>query len=274
MYKIPESAKKNPAPKEPEATVVRAKDGMTAWERWELPQIGADRSEEDIALARALPGKKVLRPITLDELEKLRNDAHQEGFSQGKQDGFERGKQEGYQAGMRQGLEAGEADVRANIAKFSQLTRLLMQPIENQDAELETTLVTLVSMLSKQIIRRELTIDSSGVLASVREGLHHINVGAKRIKLHLNPSDYETVLHYLKTTDEYNSGWRLIPHKNLSAGGCIVETDETILDLSVERRCEDLFKQFYEKRKSDTANDQHDRLDQLLNGDDGDDFSS
>lgn len=273
MYKIPESAKKNPAPAA-EPAPVKEKDSLTAWERWELPQIGAVRSEEDLALARSAPGKKVLRPITLDELEKIRSDAYQEGFGQGKQDGFNQGKQEGYQTGYNQALSAGEAEVKANIAKFSQLTRLLMQPIENQDEEIEKTMVNLVTMLSKQIIRRELELDSSGVLNCVREALNHINVGAKRVKLHLNPADHDMVMQFLKTSDEFDANWRLVSHKTLSAGGCIVETEEAILDLSVERRCEDLFKQFYEKSKSDKSNEARDRLDQLLSGDDDDEFSA
>jgi len=273
MYKIPETAKRQG---EAEATPkkAKAKDGLTAWERWELPQIDSTHTEDDIALARAQPGKKVLRPITLDELEKIRSDAYQEGFVQGKQDGFNQGKQEGYQTGFNQGLSAGEAEVKANLAKFSQLTRLLMQPIESQEQEIEQTMVSLVGMLAKQIVRRELELNSNGVLSCVREALNHISLGAKRVKLHLNPADHEMVLQYLKASAEYDANWRLIPHKTLSAGGCIVETDEAILDLSVERRCEDLLKQFYEKAKGEKSEQPADRLDQLLSGDDDDEFSA
>jgi len=89
--------------KENPSDVIRAKD-VNAFNRWALPSfdpLGAEPEEpqagddpvevEDLSRSEDVPVEEV-KPLTLDELEAIRQEAYNEGFSTGEKDGFHAGQ--------------------------------------------------------------------------------------------------------------------------------------------------------------------------------------
>ncbi|MGC1510767.1 flagellar assembly protein FliH [Ketobacter sp.] len=248
-----------------------AKDKMSAWERWHLPNM-----EDDIPLKSNVynsPAKKkpvglisdpapeeeeVIRPLTAEALEQIRQAAYEEGL----QEGREAGKAEGYQAGY----TSGEGDVKAAITRMSQICRVLLEPIPKQDEELERVLLHLVEQICKRVVHRELSIESSVVLQIVEAALETIQPGDQRMKIHLNAADAEMVESHMKAGGEWEPGWRIQAHPAVTPGGCIIETDNSMVDARAERRLASVIRQVYEQQQQalEERGQQHGHVDQLL----------
>jgi len=184
-----------------------------------------------------------IKPPTVVDLEEVRKKAYEEGFKEG--------KVAGHTAGYDAGAKKGEAEKKAEAAQTAQVTRALMQPIEQQDEELENVMLSMVMQISKLILKRELKVDSSQVLEIVREALSTLNCGSKKIKILLHPHDLANILPEIKKLPEYEESWRIVERSGLSPGGCIVESNEGLVDASVDHRVEQLIAQIYEEKIPD-----------------------
>ena len=244
-------------------------DQLSAWERWQLPNMEADLPEKSNAYN--VPGKRhpaqphqdepealELKPLTAEDLEAIRQAAYEEGLEQGR----EVGRAEGYDAGYL----SGESDVKATLTRMSQIVRVLLEPIPQQDQELEQALLQMVEKICKRVIHRELTVDSSAILSVVQEAVDSINPGDQRLRIHLNKQDLDPVLEYLKTSGEWEDGWRIVAHPTITPGGCIIETDASMVDARAERRLASVIQQVYEQQQQalEERGQQHGHIDQLL----------
>ena len=248
------------AAKEPPSELIRAKD-ISGFDRWSLPSFDGEgdadealdeAADEPAALAAAAEvaqhaeseevALEDVKPLTLDELEAIRQDAYNEGFATGEKDGFHAGQLKAKQ----------EADVALN-AKLAALERLMTQlfePIAEQDQQMEAALVDLVSHMTRQVIRRELSSDSSQIRQVLREALKVLPMGAENIRIHLNPQDFEMVK---ALRDRHEESWRILEDDSLMAGGCRVETEHSRIDASVETRLGQVLKQLFEQQREQAA---------------------
>ena len=244
-------------------------DQLSAWERWQLPNMEADIPAKSNAYN--VPGKKhpaqfhqdeteapELKPLTAEDLEAIRQTAYEEGLEQGR----EVGRAEGYDAGYL----SGESDVKATLTRLSQIIRVLLEPIPQQDQELEHALLQMVEKICKRVIHRELTVDSSAILSVVQEAIDSINPGDQRLRIHLNKQDLDPVMAHLQASGEWEDGWRIVAHPTITPGGCIIETDASMVDARAERRLASVIQQVYEQQQQalEERGQQHGHVDQML----------
>jgi flagellar assembly protein FliH len=244
-------------------------DQLSAWERWQLPNMEGGIPEKGNAYN--VPGKRhpvshptaddqepELKPLTADDLEAIRQAAYEEGLEQGR----EIGRVEGYDAGYL----SGESDVKATVTRLSQICRALLEPIPKQDDELEQSLLQLVEGICKRVVHRELGVDSSAILTVVQEAIDCLNPGAQRLRIHMNKQDSELVLQQLKELGEWEEAWRILAHPTITPGGCIIETDSSMIDARAERRLASVIQQVYQQQQHalEERGQQHGHIDQLL----------
>lgn len=243
---------------------------LSAWERWQLPNMDAEtpvkgnafnlrtKSVAGKAPAGTPPPEPEIKPPTAEEVEAIRRAAYEEGL----QEGREAGKADGFKSGFK----SGEAEIKAAITRLGQITRVLLEPIPPQDDELEQAVLQMVERVCKRVVHRELILDSSQVLTVVREALDCLHPGAQRIRIHLNPVDAELVLQGLRDAGEMEDGWRILPHATITPGGCIVETDTSMIDARAEKRLTSVLQQVYEQQHHalDDKSSQQGHMDQLL----------
>src|SRR5690606_5771532 len=124
----------------------------------------------------------------------------------------------------------------------------------------------MVEKICKRIVHRELILDTSGVLAVVREALDCLNAGAQRIRIHLNSADAEFVTRHLREAGELEDSWRLLAHPTITPGGCIVESDVSMIDARVEKRLASVLHQVFNRQKAalEQRSSQQGNVDQLL----------
>lgn len=196
----------------------------SAYERWELPAL---LEQEKIARLK-LP--------TLAEIEALRQDAYDEGFKNGEKDGFA----EGLAKGLKNGETRIQQQLKTLIDEFS-------KPIKAQEERIEKILLYLTLTLTRTLIKRELSIDSSGVAVLVEQILAEIDTQEQKIKISLNPVDINTVSHYLAEQHGQETRYQLIEDKKINQGGCIVRSEASYVDAQIETRLKRLIDQVYER---------------------------
>ena len=248
------------------------KEDLDAWTRWILPDLELQGQQPDHALtsgakqqpsadhqqlneespAQESSAQQEVKPLTAQELEAIRaaasEDGYQEGLQQGQEQGFEQGKEEGYQAGF----TAGEEDLKASLTRLTQISRTLLAPIPEQDQALEEALLAMVVQISTQVVKAELKLDSTSLIAIVREALTLLNPGNKRLKIHLNEVDFHMMQRYMSQLEDWGDDWRIQVHPTITPGGCIIETDTSLVDARAEKRLAGLVQQVYQKKFSAT----------------------
>ncbi len=191
--------------------------------------------------------KKKNATLTVDQIEKTQQQAYDEAFAQGKKEGFEKGYKEsssqGFDEGYAQGKTEGEKKgydenlhlVQEQAAEFASLLEALTEPFKMLDETVEKELVDLAIGIAKQVVRREIKTDPGQIIAVVREAVNALPVAAQKLTLQLHPEDAKLVKSSL-ALDDVSSPWNISEDPLITRGGCIVKTDTSHIDSTVENR--------------------------------------
>lgn len=167
----------------------------------------------------------MVKPQTVEEIEALQKQAYEEA------------KKAGYAEGLKNGLQ--EMKVQAN--KLQTVLNFLQNPLEEMDQKVEYQLAELSMTLAKQLLRKESSVDEKHIITLIHESLEFLPVKAKNISVRLNPADI--LLLNKADIDTNEQTWICISDAAVTAGGCIIESDTSHVDASMERRVEQLVEQ-------------------------------
>ena len=201
-----------------------------------LENFGTPRSE-------AVDAEDASHTLTVEEIEAMQKQAYEEAYQQGRLDGFAQGKQEGFDAGKQEGIEAGRQQgydenlhlLQKKATELALLMETFSQPFKNLDAAIEEELVKLALAIAGQIVRREIKQEPGEIIAVVRQAIKILPLAAQKITLTLHPEDAELVRSILKL-DESLPSWRLHESPAVTRGGCLVETEVSTIDATLEKR--------------------------------------
>ncbi|MDX1490430.1 MAG: flagellar assembly protein FliH [Pseudohongiellaceae bacterium] len=169
---------------------------------------------------------------------------YQEGLAEGKKDGFAQGQQEGLNKGMEEGLKKGQLQIDAKLADLSGLMTSLTHALNEQDYKLEQALLGLSQSIAKTIIAHELAIDNRHIVALVRQALAAMPPSKDNIRIFVNPADV-AILEEAK--QKQGDQWKALPDDTVKQGGCRIETEQSIVDFTMEKRFQDLMDQILSK---------------------------
>lgn len=242
------SAKSDDSPSD----LIRARD-VGGFDVWSLPSFDPHVPEPEPAPVEELPEMEEVpleevQPLTLEEVESIRQEAYNEGFAIGEKEGFH-----STTIKVRQ-----EADVAltAKLRALESLMLNLFEPIAEQDTQIEKSLVGLVQHITRQVIQRELAIDSSQIEHVMREALKLLPLGVGNVRLYINPQDFELVK---ALRERHEESWRIVEDEALLPGGCRVETEHSRIDATIETRISQvmakLFDQLHEQALHPAAAD-------------------
>ena len=202
----------------------------------------AESEQQDAAQVEEVALEDV-KPLTLDELEAIRQDAYNEGFATGEKDGFH--------AGQIKAKQEADAALALKVGSLEKLMTQLLEPIAEQDQQMEVAMVRLVSYMVREVIQRELNTDSSQIRQVLREALKLLPMGAENIRIHVHPQDFELVK---ALRERHEETWRILEDDALQPGGCRVETEQSRIDASVETRMALALKQLFEQQRAQATN--------------------
>lgn len=176
-----------------------------------------------------------------------------EGLSEGKKEGIAQGLSEGIEKGMQQGLQSAQKQVDEKLSAVDELMTHLSHALNEQDYLLEQALLNVVTEVSRTVVGRELQIDSKHILQVVRQALGALPPSRDNVRIFVNPADV-AVLNEAK--ERGGESWRALPDETLSKGGCRVETDQSLVDFTVERRFSAMIEQLLSKQLQGLAETQ------------------
>lgn len=221
----------------------------SAFERWDLPSFDAEQSAIDTEDESSDPEideveveeveLEEVQPLTIEEVEAVRQDAYNEGFAAGEKDGFHSGQLKAH--------KETEAAMAPRLQALEKIMQQLFEPIAQQDQALEHCMLELVQLISQQVIQRELQLDSTQIGQVLREALKLLADEDEQVKIYLHPQDFEQI----KTMRErHEERWRIIEDEELSPGGCRVEAAQTRIDATIETRLKTLTQQLLEQKRT------------------------
>lgn len=214
---------------ESQSELIRARD-VEGFDVWALPSFDPESPEpepepEEVPEEIEEVPLDEVQPLTLEELESIRQEAYNEGFATGEKEGF-------HSATLKVRQEA-EVALVAKLQALEQLMVNLFEPIAEQDTQIEQALVDLVKHVTRQVIQRELVMDSSQIEHVMREALKLLPLGVGNVRLYVNPQDFEQVK---SLRERHEESWRIVEDEALLPGGCRVETEHSRIDASIETR--------------------------------------
>lgn len=210
---------------------------LTAYERWELPNIGQDDKPQATVQAE----QTKIRPPTAEEIESIRQQAFEEGketgcqagFEEGHKEGFTQGEATGFDQGFEQGLTEGQSKIEMRLAQLDALLSEVTSPIEKQQALIEEAIFNLSTALSKAVIQRELELDSSTIKIAIQKILQDLPKPDKGFVVTINPVDETAVKPVL---ERYASEITLKLDEALDPGGFILNSSRQLVDYTIDKR--------------------------------------
>lgn len=214
-----------------------SKAELEAVRLWAMPNVsGADTANRVVEEVAEPVMEEDLPPVlTVEEIEAMQKQAYDEAFAQGQREGFEQGFQQGREEGAKQSYAENLHLLQEQAGQFTELMAALAEPFKELDAEVEQELVKLSISMATQIIRREIKLDPGQIVATVREAINALPLSSQKISLYLQPDDAELVRSAL-ALDDLSPAWAIVEDPLITRGGCIVDTDISRVDATLENR--------------------------------------
>ncbi len=186
------------------SSVATPKEQRSAYQRWELDSFDAPQKiDATVALANA------------SQLERLRQQAHQQGYAAGYREGSDR--------------------AAAEAMRLQEIMEALAQDLQRFDQGVADELLALALAISKQVVRQVVKFKPDMVLAVVNEVLGKLPLSHQRARLILHPQDAALVRNSLGERLA-QSNWEIIESAEMARGGCRVEAPECEINATIERR--------------------------------------
>ena len=196
------------------SNVITPKEQLTAYERWELASF--DSHSGGINQGGA---KKNAGLATVSGLENLRQQAHDEGYAQG--------REAGYAAGIQQ--------AREEAAQIHALLQDLQDALNQMDEQMAQSLLDLSLEIARKMVVETLQIKPEVVLnivSSAISNLPHFNQNAHLV---VHPDDAELIRKHMGEQLSH-AGWKIFTDAQIKRGGCRAETAHSQVDATAETR--------------------------------------
>jgi len=163
---------------------------------------------------------------TVQELEDVEKRAYEEAYAKGRAEGLASAERE-----MRPQLQ----QLQARIERLDSIIGTLARPLHEMDVVVEDQLVQLALTVAKHLVRRELRIDPSQVIAIIRETVALLPASTRDVRVHLHPEDAAVVREKL-AAPAGERVWTIVEDPVMGRGGCRVTTDTAQIDARLETR--------------------------------------
>lgn len=257
---------KQPTPQEPREP--SEGEGFTTWD-WPMMETAAQEPDSNALgysagwyqseQAPVEPETEVepeQQPLTLEEIEAVRQAAYEDGFAEGKEaglaQGLEEGRLQGLQEGHTEGLAQGQAEglalgqelIEQQVTHWQQLSQQLVQPLAQVNEQVEQQLVWLALRLAKSLIRHEAHTSTDLLLASLKEAIALLPCAEEGITLTLHPEDVQLIRSAYGEEECQRRGWTLLAEPALKRGDLQLASRTSSIDWMLEERIENLLRNF------------------------------
>ena len=150
--------------------------------------------------------------------------------------------QKGFTDGERKGREEGVQEIKPATELLQDWVRMIQSEKEELIRRYEKDVVELAFQIGEKVLAREIQTQPEAVIDSVRAGLQKI-VNAEDVTLRVNPEDMkilETVQEELAKELTKGGPLHLQTDDSVSRGGCVLDTENGILDGQLDNQLDRL----------------------------------
>lgn len=156
-------------------------------------------------------------------------------------------RQEGYAEGFVQGQAQTAVEAQRQIAEFianqgqaaaqdfARLFESAQARLADADQVMARGVLELACELARQVVRRELSVDTNALQPVIREALGLLVADSKTALIRMNPLDVE-ILDDVIRAEFSGLSLTLAADATVSRGGCLIESAGTVVDGTLEKR--------------------------------------
>ena len=180
--------------------------------------------------------ERILREAN-EEAEKIRTQAHDEGYKEGHDKGFEDGHKEG--------TDAAKKELKETIANANKKAEKTIQDARNATADYfvraENDVAKILIMAIEKILPQHFLDVPKDVLPVLREAINHVR-DQKEIKVHVEPNSYDLVLvarnEFQSMLTDGTAVLEIVSDDALKPGDCVIETPNGGVDARLSTQIE------------------------------------
>lgn len=187
------------------SSVVISKEQLTAFERWELASFDSHKGDKRLS--------------SVAELENIRQQAHDEGYAEG--------RDTGYTAGIQQ--------ARTEAAEIHALLQNLQNALNKVDEQLAQSLLDLSLEIARKMVGESLLVKPEAILKIASDAIGSLPHFNQNTHLILHPDDAELVRKQIGEQLSH-AEWKIFTDTQIKRGGCRVETSHSQVDATLETR--------------------------------------
>ncbi len=135
--------------------------------------------------------------------------------------------------GYEEGLQKAEQELNEYKNSLMEVMGCFLQPLKDIDENIIKSIANLALLISKQIIRRELQINSDQVISVVREAIKVLPLDRSQLIIHLNPNNIN-IVRKVFNQDDITENYTLVEDPSIEPGGCKIATENSIIDATIE----------------------------------------
>lgn len=232
---------------------------------WSLPDV---QKTEEVSQTNAFgikanwqyepPEEEIIapEPLTAEDIEVIRQAAHEEGFNQGKEEGFTKGYEEGktqgitegsvqgLEEGKEKGLAEGKEEIDSLSERWKSLIEQLDKPMADVEKNVEDQLLNLVVQLTEAVVLQEAKTNPDILIAAIAAGIKALPSNEANTQIYLHPDDIKHVEKQFGENHIKESGWRLLPAPQVTPGSCQIENSTSNIDLQMKSRLKQVLESF------------------------------
>jgi len=198
-------------------------------------------------------------PLTAEDIEEIRQAAHEEGYNQGKEEGFTKGYEEGKSAGHEEGLKSGHEEgietglsegketINSLAKEWETLTQQLHKPLADVEKNVEAQLLHLVVQLTQAITLQEAKTNPDIITSAIVEGIKILPSQEAQTQILIHPADIKIVEEQFGQAYIAEQGWKLLAAPQLEQGSCQIENSTSNVDLNIKSRMKDVLDSFLQE---------------------------
>ncbi len=147
----------------------------------------------------------------------------------------EQARQEGFEQGRAEGIAAGRAELVQRADVLRKVMESMARPLQALEHQFEEEVLSLITTIARQLVRRELHHEPSQIISIIREGLAALPSGSVRVRVRLHPADAEVVRELLQA-DEGGRAWEIETDPLMEQGGCQIVSETAQIDGRLDTR--------------------------------------
>lgn len=157
-------------------------------------------------------------------VEKAKNKGYEEGFKKGYEEGLNRASEE---------VKKYQDTIKSKIADLDRLIRQLSNLKLDLIKNFLPEIINLSISIARKVVSEEISINKNVVLKLLKEALKEVSLSEQLI-IKLNPIDYKNLSQELIELTKENPSISIISSDEISPGGCLIESQEKIIESTVE----------------------------------------